>query len=515
MPDRLPAETTRRALLLAAGAALAGCAAPAPIASRTTGPYPFTLGVASGDPWPDGFVLWTRLIPDRRAENGGMAAAPVDVVWEISRDPSFATVERTGTARADWASAHSVHVELGGLAPARDYWYRFRANGHASPTGRARTAPAPGTLPARLNFVACGCNNFEHGFFTAYRHIAHEAPDFAFHSGDYIYEYGPYRGPLPRVRQHEGAMCRTLDDYRRRYALYKSDPDLQAAHAATPFVMSFDDHEVADNWSQSFSRSSGTEAAFLARRNAALQAWYEHLPLRAAQRPTAAGTTMHRALAFGDLAAFDVLDTRQYRTRQPCGDSVQPACPEMDAAAAQMLGPAQEAWLYGQLANSRARWNFLAQQVAMMRIDLGRRNFNMDGWAGYTAARGRLHAFLERRKPANPVVLTGDWHRNWIGHLKSDYDNPGSATLAPEFAATSISSDGDPEDDTARRARVLPINPHLRHYSDRRGYMAFDLTPARLDVRLRSVASVMRPDAPVETSASYSVVAGDPRVHDA
>ncbi|MBL8830847.1 MAG: alkaline phosphatase D family protein [Rhodospirillales bacterium] len=509
----MPAGTTRRALLLATGAALAGCAAPAPISSRTSGTDPFTLGVASGDPWPDGFVLWTRLVPDRLAPNGGMPAA-ADVVWEIARDPYFATVERSGTVRTQAASAHSVHVEIGGLAPARDYWYRFRANGHASPTGRARTAPAPGTLPARLAFVTCGCNHFEHGLFTAYRHIAREAPDFAFHYGDYIYEYGTYRGPLPRARLHEGAMCRTLDDYRRRYAQYKSDPDLQAAHAATPFVVSYDDHEVANNWSREYAQSSGDDpAVFLARRNAALQAWYEHLPLRAAQRPTAAGTTMYRALAFGDLAAFDVLDTRQYRTRQPCGDAMQPACPAMDAPQAQMLGPAQESWLFDRLANSRARWNFLGQQVAMMRIDGGDRIFNMDSWAGYTAARGRLHAFLAQRRPSNPVVLTGDWHRNWIGELKADYDDPRSATLAPEFLATSISSDGDPAPDGPRRARVLAANPHLRHYSDRRGYMAFELTASRLDVRLRSVASVVRPDAPVETTARFSVVAGDPRVH--
>ena len=461
-------------------------------------------------------VLWTRLAPEPLAPHGGMPDQPVEVAWELARDRHFATPERHGRVVATAAGAHSVHVELGGLQPGRDYWYRFHANGHTSATGRARTAPAPGALAARLRFVSCGCNNFEQGFFTAYRHIADEAPDFVFHSGDYIYEYGAYRGPVVRPRRHEGAMCRTLDDYRRRHAQYKTDPDLQAAHAATPFVMSFDDHEVADNWSATYSRSSGADpAVFVARRNAALQAWYEHLPLRAAQKPTPAGVAMHRSLAFGDLAAFHVLDTRQYRTRQPCEDGVQAACAAMDAPGAQMLGAAQEAWLFGKLDGSRARWNFLGQQVAMMRIDLGGRYFNMDSWAGYTAARGRLHDFIGRRRPSNPVVLSGDWHRNWVGELKADYDDPKSATLAPEFLATSISSDGDPAPDEPRRARVLPANPHVRHYANRRGYMAFDLTARHLELRLREVASVSVRDAPIETGARFAVEAGDPHVHEA
>jgi alkaline phosphatase D len=508
---------SRRTLLIGAAAALAGCAAPATFHNTiATGADPFALGVASGDPWPDGFVLWTRLAPDPLAPGGGMQGHPVEVGWELARDRQFAAIERHGRIVATAENAHSVHVELAGLQPGRDYWYRFHANGHTSATGRARTAPAPGTRPARIRFVSCGCNNFEQGYFTAYRHIADEAPDFVFHSGDYIYEYGAYRGPLARPRRHEGAMCRTLDDYRRRHAQYKSDPDLQAAHAAAPFVMSFDDHEIADNWSAAFSRSSGTDpAVFVARRNAALQAWYEHLPLRAAQRPTPAGVAMHRSLAFGDLAALHVLDTRQYRTRQPCEDGVQAACAAMDAPDAQMLGAAQESWLFASLDASRARWNFLGQQVAMMRIDLGARNFNMDSWAGYTAARGRLHGYLARRRPSNPVVLSGDWHRNWVGELKADYDDPKSAALAPEFLSTSISSDGDPAPDEPRRARVLPANPHVHHYSNRRGYMSFELTAARLDVRLREVASVTVRGAPIETGARFTVEAGSPSVHDA
>ncbi len=506
---------SRRTLLIGAAAALAGCAAPATLRnSVTTGADPFALGVASGDPWPDGFVLWTRLAPEPLAPRGGMPGNPVEVAWELARDPKFAAIERHGSIAATAGGAHSVHVELAGLQPGRDYWYRFHANGHTSATGRARTAPAPGTLPARLRFVTCGCNHYEHGYFTAYRHIAEEAPDFAFHYGDYIYESGTYRGNEPRTRLHTGGVCRTLDDYRQRYALYKSDPDLQAAHAAVPFVLSFDDHEVSNNWSATFSNSSPDPAALLARRNAGLQAWYEHQPLRAIQRPTAAGVNMYRSLAFGDLAQLTVLDTRQYRSRQPCGDTIKPVCAEMDAPGAHMLGQAQEAWLAGRLTGARTRWNLIGQQVAMMRIDLGNRHYNMDSWAGYTAARGRVHDMLARLRPSNPVVLTGDWHKNWVGELKANYDDPGSATLAPEFLATSISSDGDPVPDAARRARVLPANPHISHYSDQRGYMSFAMTAQRLDVELRSVASVTRPDAPVRTAARFAVEAGSPRVHE-
>ncbi len=504
----------RRVVLLGAGAALVGCAAPSiQRTPRTQGDFPFKLGVASGDPWPDGFVLWTRLAPEPLAPGGGLGArGAIEVAWEIARDPGFATVERRGTANATGDGAYAVHVELAGLPPGRDYWYRFHASGHESAVGRARTAPAPGASPERLRFVSCGCNHFEHGYFTAYRHIADEAPDFVFHYGDYIYESGAYRGPDPRPRLHVGGVCRTLAEYRQRYALYKSDADLQAAHAATPFVLSFDDHEVSNNWSANHSNSSPDPAAFLARRNAALQAWYEHQPVRAAQRPTAAGVTAHRGLAFGDLAQFAVLDTRQHRSRQPCGDGIKQACAEMDAPGAQMLGAAQEAWLAAHLAGSRARWNLIGQQVAMMRIDLGSRNFNMDSWAGYTAARGRVHDMLARLRPSNPVVLTGDWHKNWIGVLKADYDDPGSATLAPEFLATSISSDGEPADDAARRRRLLAANPHVSHYSDQRGYMSFALTARSLDVSLRSVASVARPGAPVRTSARFQVASGDPAV---
>ncbi len=516
MKIRIPSAPTRRIVLLGVGATLVGCAAPAPLRGpRTQGETPFTLGVASGDPTPDGVVLWTRLAPEPLAIGGGLAGSgPVEVAWEIARDPRFASVERSGTATATAQGAHSVHVELSGLEPARDYWYRFRALGQASTVGRARTAPAAGTLPARLKFVSCGCSNYEHGLFTAFRHIADEAPDFAFHYGDYIYEGGTYRGSEPRPRLHEGPVCRTLDDYRRRYAQYKVDPDLQAAHAATPFVMSFDDHEVANNWSATFSAGSGSDpAVFLARRNAAFQAWYEHQPVRAALRPGASGIAMHRSLAFGDLAQLAVLDTRQFRSRQPCGDTIKPACAEMDAPDAQMMGLVQERWLGERLGASRARWNLIGQQVAMMRIDLGGGHFNMDSWAGYTVARGRVHDMLARVRPSNPVVLTGDWHKNWIGELKADYDDPNSATLAPEFLATSISSGGDPGAEDRSAARYLATNPHIRHYSDLRGYMSFALTAQRLDVDLRSVASVTRPGAAVRTAARFSVLAGDPHVH--
>ncbi len=511
-------DATRRAALLGAGATLAACAAPAPLVGPPArGENPFALGVASGEPAPDGFVIWTRLVRDPLAVAGGFEGVPAeDVAWDVARDKDFRDVVRQGTFRARGEDALSVHVELAGLEPARDYWYRFRARGQASQAGRARTAPAPGTLPARLRFAVCGCNHYEHGFFAAYRHLADEAPDFAFHYGDYIYESGAYRGTEPRARLHAGGVCRTLDDYRRRYAQYKSDPDLQAAHAATPFIMSFDDHEVANNWSATRSNASGeTPEAFLARRNAALRAWYEHMPLRLSQKPSGQGVRMFRSLPFGDLAAMHVLDTRQYRTRQPCGDTIKPACDGMLAADAQIVGPAQERWLHERLADGRVRWNFIAQQVAMMRLDMGERTFNMDSWAGYVAQRDRLHAFLQRRRPANPVVLTGDWHKNWVGHLKADYDDPSSPVLAPEFLSTSISSDGDSLPSATTVRRHLSDNPHVRHYSGTRGYMAFALTPGRLEATLRAVGPVVRADASVRTLARFAVAAGDPNLHDA
>lgn len=501
---------TRRAAMASAAASVAACASPAvlrsPPARSTT---PFALGVASGDPAPDGIVLWTRLLANAPGAGEEPPHAPVELVWEVATDERFAAIARSGTAAALPGAAHSVHVEVGGLAPGRPYFYRFRRGGDASPVGRFLTAPAPRAMPASLRFAVCGCNHFEQGWFTAYRHLAAE-PDmaFAYHYGDYIYEYATYKGD-DRPRRHEGGNVRTLAAYRRRYAQYKADPDLQAAHAAMAFVASFDDHEVVNNWAgDRAAESPGTPADFLARRAAAFQAWSEHMPVRAAQRARGSSLRLHRALAFGDLLALNVLDTRQYRTPQPCEDKREAPCPGAFDPKAEMLGRAQEAWLFAALDGSGARWNALAQQVLMMQARLKDGAFNLDAWDGYVEPRRRIHKFLAERRPGNVVVLSGDWHRNWIGELKADYDDPRSPTLGTEFLGTSISSGGDGDPAPASRARLLRDNPHVRHFSDQRGYLRCTLTPSLWRTDLRTLPYVTRPGAPVATLASFAVEAG-------
>jgi alkaline phosphatase D len=280
-------------------------------------PYPFTLGVASGEPAPDGFVIWTRLAPSPLNADGlgGMSSAPVTVEWQVSNDQYFTQLARTGTVTAVQTSAHSVHVEVTGLQPGREYWYRFRASGHISQVGRARTAPAVGTSPT-MTMLFASCSHFEAGYFTAYRRMAEEHPDLILHLGDYIYENAPVPGV---VRRHEGDEAITLADYRQRYAQYKTDPDLQAAHLIAPWVVAPDDHEVEDNYA-GLARADDyphlTTGQFRARRAAAYRAYYENMPLRPANSAHGAGMALYRRIRWGRLATFHMLDTRQFRDDQ-------------------------------------------------------------------------------------------------------------------------------------------------------------------------------------------------------
>ncbi|HXV10089.1 MAG TPA: alkaline phosphatase D family protein, partial [Burkholderiales bacterium] len=438
--------------------------------------YPFALGVASGDPAPDGFVIWTRIAPKPLEPGGGMPAKPVEVAWEVATDESMKKVARKGTAIAHSGLGHSVHIELEGLAPARDYFYRFVVGGERSTVGRARTLPAAGAGVAQVRFAVCGCQRYEDGYFTAFRRLSEERFDFVFHYGDYIYEYravrpGERKRPVVRVMPGEPNECYTLDDYRHRYALYKLDPDLQAAHASAPFVMSFDDHEVVNDWAGDTTVDNTPRELFLSRRAAAFQAWYEHLPLRKAQTPRGPDILAYRRFAVGDLITVNVLDTRQFRSPQACADGprVRAGCTEAFMPGRTVLGEAQERWLYDGFRDSRSRWNLLAQQIIMMRNDRDPDpdvfGPSLDKWDGAVAARDRLLAAVERAKLSNLVVVAGDIHRNFAGELKKNFANPDSATLGVEFVATSISSRGDDFDINDRFRRLLQQDPHIRFFN--------------------------------------------------
>ena len=473
--------------------------------------FPFELGVASGEPAAAGVVLWTRLL----ALPGDPTAA-FPVRWEVASDEGFRSVVRRGEVAALAELGHSVHVEVDGLVAGRDYWYRFHAAGATSPAGRTRTAPAPGTMPDRFDFVFVSCQHYERGWYTGFRHMAAETPSLVVHLGDYIYESGPgFRNDL--VRRHDTEEPRTLDAYRARYAQYKRDPDLQAAHAAAPWVFTPDDHEVDNDWAGLHNTEAMPRDAFLARRTAAFQAMYEHFPLRRSSLPTGPDAQLYRRLDFGSLMRLHVLDTRQYRTLQPCGGRRQPPCAEQHAEAATILGSPQAAWLLNGLDQSPARYNVLANQVFMARLLEGDETLTlpMDKWDGYPADRTRLMTFLHDRGPSNPIVLTGDLHTNWVNDLKLDFDRADSPIVGTEFAGTSISSSGDGADTGAQGENAMSHNPHIKFFNAQRGYVRCRLSPERLQTDFRVMPYVTRPNAPIGTRASYVVEDGVPGAQEA
>jgi alkaline phosphatase D len=506
-----PCPHTRREFLRRASLALAATLyAPVPTRARVrVRAYPFTLGVASGDPLPGGVVLWTRLAPDP-LQGGGMPAERVRVDWEIAHDEQFRRIAKRGSSTAAPEFAHSVRIEVDGLEPDRVYWYRFLAGGEASPVGRTRTAPARAL--DRLDFAFVSCQDYEQGYYTGFRHLAGEDSRFIVHLGDYIYEDGIHE---ERPRRHDGPEIQTLGDYRRRYALYKSDADLQASHAAAPWIVSWDDHEVDNNYAGAIAEDGAARDAFLRRRAAAYQAFWEHMPVRNNARPRGADARMYRRLAFGDLLDLFVLDTRQYRTDQPCGDGRVPRCAGVYDARGTMLGAAQERWLLDGLGASRARWNVLANQVMIAQLD-GEpgpaESFAMDKWDGYFAARRRLLGFLRDRR-ANTVVLTGDIHANWVAELRPDFEDERGPVVGVEFVGTSISSGGDGSDTTDVGRRGLSANPHLRFFNAQRGYVRCSVTPEQWISDYRVLEYVTRVGSPIATRASFIVENGRPGVH--
>ena len=468
---------------------------------------PFKLGVASGYPRPDGMVLWTRLA-------GSFEAGPIPVQWQIAGEESFRKVLAEGTvvASAEWA--HSVHVEPRGLEPDRWYFYRFRAGDAFSPVGRTRTAPAGGAAAARLRFAFASCQQYEQGWFTAHRHLARDDLDLVAFLGDYIYESSWGR---EHVRKHDAGEPFTLAEYRARHALYKSDPDLQQAHRAFPWIFTWDDHEVVNDYAGEQAGYGASPEAFLARRAAAYRAFYENMPLPAAMRPGAAGMQIYTHLDWGGLARFLVLDSRQYRDLQACratptrgAPSLDPTlCLELADPKRSLLGAAQEAWLGRALAESKAGWNILAQQTLMAQMDrkVGEgRSFWTDGWDGYPAARRRLLDFLNQKRIRNPVAIGGDVHMHWVADLKPDFDDPGSPVVASEFCGTSISSQGASQKQTDER---MADNPHLKYgRSDHRGYVRMSIAGGRLHADLMGLDTVKKPDSRIETLARFVVESG-------
>lgn len=474
---------------------------------------PFTLGVASGDPLPDGFVLWTRLAPEP-IEGGGMPAEIFEVTWELSEDESFNTIAKSGKTFATPQLGHSVHVEVHGLPADKWYFYRFQCGDAISPVGRARTTPKFNADKDELRFAFASCQHWEQGYFTALGHMAKEELDLVLHLGDYIYEYAP---KADRVRRHNSPEIESLDDYRNRYALYRTDPDLQAAHARCPWLVVWDDHEFDNNCAGDISEEKGIDPAdFLLRRANAYQAYYEMMPLRRRCMPQGPHMKLYRRIPYGQLANFQMLDTRQYRTDQPNGDGLKPYN-ELEADRfATLLGDTQEHWLMRDLNASHSNWNILGQQVMMAHVDRQEgedEKFSMDQWPGYSHSRNRLLAFMRDRKVPNPVVLTGDIHKNWVNDLKVDFQNEKEAPMGTEFVATSITSGGNGGQMEDAEKIIQSENPFVKFFNGERGYVSCTVTPKEWRSDYQVVEFVDKPDAPLVTRASFVVESGQPGAH--
>ena len=475
---------------------------------------PFTVGVASGDPSSTGAVLWSRLAPRPLEPEGGLPREKIEVSWELASDDVMKNVVQRGTTTATPQLAHSVHVEVDGLDPDRWYWYRFRAGDATSPVGRVRTMPADSASPERLRLAFASCQHYEQGLFTAYEQMAKDDLDIVIHLGDYIYEY---KGKDGFVRKHFGTEIQTLDDYRIRYAQYKTDPHLQRMHAHCPWVVTPDDHEVENDYANAISADKGVDPVdFLARRARAYQAYYEMMPLRKQSLPRGHDTRLYRTVRFGRLAEFQVLDTRQYRTDQPNGGRRSPLNEAALSVRNTLLGPDQAGWLQSRLIQSQATWNVLAQQVMMglvrYRSSAGEPVYSMDQWPGYAHERIALVNFLAERRVSNPVVLTGDIHSSWVNDLRVDDRQAESPVVATEFVGTSISTGGNGYDRAQNQERLLSENPCVRFHNGRRGYVRCTITPRNWRSDYQIVEQVTQPGATALTKASFVVEEGKPGV---
>ncbi|GAB2562344.1 alkaline phosphatase D family protein [Kribbella endophytica] len=509
-PD--PAGLRRRSFLqlsgLSAAAVALGVAAPASADTTPRRAVPsgaFALGVASGDPTAEGFVLWTKLAPEPLAVDGhgGMPPDDVPVQYEVAEDRQFTKVVRTGTAIASAALAHAVHPEVRGLQPGREYFYRFRAGQEISPVGRSKTLPVGAA--AQFSFALASCQAWYHGYFSAYKDLARREVDAVFFLGDYIYEYGIVAGgnlwrKNVTVAPEHTVEIETLEQYRLRYALFKTDPDLQAAHASAPWLHTWDDHEVQNNYGADTSYYGIPPELFVYRRAVAYRAFYENLPLSLGSLPQGPDSQVYRRFDVGTLARLNLLDTRQYRDPIPVSEA------DRLSEARTIMGPAQEQWLYDGLTNSRATWNLVANGVVVTAVT----NDRVEQWDGYPANRRRLISAFGQT--SNPVVLTGDIHRAVASELKADFANPSSRTVGVELVCSSIGSDGDGAE-TDDYAQDWLGHPYVKLYNARRGYVHATLTPTEMTSEFVSVPYVEADaNATARTVARFRTPAGSPRL---
>ena len=506
---------SRRGFLTGLGASvvqasLIGQAIPRFASAQRLGGYPFTLGIASGDPLPDGIVLWTRLAPDP-LNGGGMPSRSVAVEWQIALDSNMQQVVQRGAVLATPALGHSVHVEVNGLEASRWYWYQFKVGSDVSQIGRTRTAPPEGTSLDQLRFAFISCQNYVNGYYPALQRMAEEDLEFCVHLGDYIYESGG-----SGVRAHLPAReIFSIDDYRTRYAQYKSDPALQAVHANFPWLMTWDDHEVENDYAGFLPENAADTSGFADRRARAYQVYYEHMPLRQAQIPTGPYLQLYRNISFGSLAQFSIMDTRQYRSARapascPANTRINGYCPAALDPSRTIEGDTQREWLLNSLANSKANWNVMANQVPFAPADGNPdpaiQQYGNEKWDGYPVDRQKVLDFLSATGLKNTIVLTGDLHLSYVRDVPPDYVNLDATPVGTEFIGTSVSSGGDRAIATTFGGDVN--NPHQHFYNNGHGYVLCTITPQLWTSDFRVVPSVLVEDAPVSTLASFVVEQG-------
>ena len=512
---------SRRTLLRAGGSATAAYVLLGRAATSSAAPPfasdPFPLGVASGDPTPNGVVLWTRLAPDP-LNGGGMSDDVFGVRYEVAADAGFQRIVRRGAIEAWPEEAHTIHAEIAGLQPDTPYWYRFEWGRTTSRVGRTRTAPPPGSTAA-MRFAFASCQNYTNGFYPAYADMAQQDLDLVVHLGDYIYE-GPGVG-ADRVRDHVPvAELFSLDDYRTRHAQYRTDPDLQAAHAAFPWVMTWDDHEFKDNYADlHLDNPDQPLEAVAERRAAAYLAYWEHAPLARARKPVGKDMPLYRRLQWGALATFHVLDTRQHRSDQiqQCPVSARDPsgyCPDALARERSILGAAQREWLLAGLGSAATSWNVLANQAAFAPMDTDpsptRRRFAPERWDGYVADRQAVLDVLAQPGVASTVVITGDSHENSVRNVPRDFHSFDGSPVATEFLGTSISSEGDDPRRLHPPSGSDAQNPHRLFTDFHRGYVRVTLDTDVWTNEFRTVETVRQPVSPASTLATFVVENGKP-----
>jgi alkaline phosphatase D len=497
------------------GLGVAPLAARLASASELSG-NPFTLGIASGDPTDDSIVLWTRLAPDPLAANGGMPDASVRVQWELATDPDLSHVLRRGEVAATPALAHSVHIDIDGLEPNREYWYRFSAPPYQTVTGRTKTLPkgdsdprSGDSDPGAVRFVVASCQNYTHGHFAAYDHMVEDNPDFVIHLGDYIYDTS--YGETFRLHETEKRPV-SVEDFRRRHALYKTDRQLQHAHAQLPFFTAIDNHDATEDADPDTS----------AMRTAAYQAWYEHMPVRGYGGIGANHFDLHRHIVLGNLAEISLLDGRQFRDdREICGNNEYPQygfgnyrerCDRVFDEARTLLGEKQEKWLSSNLANCSATWNVMASPGPFLpfsyRFDDKDLRY-IGAWDIYPANRARIAAALLGNGGSHPLILSGDVHSFWALDGR-DVPNPDERFAVTEFVTSSISANW-PEPLAKRVTENLAHNPQVKFYDpDRRGYLLHDVDKTRWKTTMRAVVDVEDEHSAVTDLATFVVDPGEP-----